>query len=70
MDGFEKNAMSNYYSPFDVMHFHRAMNFKGKDVRLETRECSVTYGDCDRDDQWFMKVKSEHVDPLRPIVYI
>lgn len=36
MDGFGKNVMSNYCSSFDVMHFHCAMNFKGKDVRSET----------------------------------
>ncbi len=32
----ECHVVINYYSPFDVMHFHCAMNFKGKDVRLET----------------------------------
>ncbi len=32
----ECRVVINYYSPFDVMHFHYVVNFKGKDVRLET----------------------------------
>jgi hypothetical protein len=33
-------------------------------------ECSVTYGIAIEMTIGLMKVKSEHVDPLRPIVYI